>query len=191
MYSNYFIDLFSSEILAILLSTNSKSNKVFDWSIDWLILLHVIGEEAIEIYNTFQCTTEEDRIKLDVLKSKFDEYVNPRKNTVFERYRTLTICMENPEIPWRIQMQRFIPVEIFRKKSNTFRGITLFPFSPKRPKFSVPFVEITSARLHVERKRKIYRYFVMIQLNPVPVFRTKKIPVLFDGKFSPKFPHKW
>ena len=40
--------------------------------------------------------------------------------------------MENPEIPWRIQMERFIPVEI-----------TFFPFLPKRPKFSVPFVWIT------------------------------------------------
>ena len=39
-----------------------------------------------------------------------------------------------------------------RKKSNTFRGITFFPFLPKRLKFSVPFVWITSARLHVERK---------------------------------------
>ena len=37
-------------------------------------------------------------------------------------------------------MERFIPVEVFRKKSNTFRGITFFPFLPKRPKFSVPFV---------------------------------------------------
>ena len=72
----------------------------------------------------------------------------------------LTICMENLEIPGRIQMERFIPVEIFQKKSNTFRGITFFPFLPKRPKFSVPFVWITSARLHVERKWKIYRYFV-------------------------------
>ena len=120
----------------------------------------MIGEEAIEIYNTFQFATEEDRIKLNVLKSKFQEYVNPRKNTVFERYWALTICMKNPEIPWRIQMERFIPLEIFRKKSNTFRGITLLPFSPKRQKFSVPFVRITSARLHFERKRKIYRYFV-------------------------------
>ena len=47
----------------------------------------MIGEEANEIYITFQFVTEEDRIKLDVLKSKFEEYVNPRKNTVFERYR--------------------------------------------------------------------------------------------------------
>ena len=47
----------------------------------------------------------------------------------------------------------FILVEIFREKSNTFRGITFFPFLAKQPKFSVPFVWITSARLQVERKR--------------------------------------
>ena len=34
MCFNYFTDLFSSEILAILLSTNSKLNKVFDWLTD-------------------------------------------------------------------------------------------------------------------------------------------------------------
>ena len=57
--------------------------------------------------------------------------------------------MENPEIPGRSQMERFILVEIFREKSNTFRGITFFPFLPKQPKFSVPFVWITGARLQV------------------------------------------
>ena len=41
------------------------------------------------------------------------------------------------------------------QKSNTFRGITFFPFLPKRPKFSVPFLWIPSARLHVQRKRKL------------------------------------
>lgn len=30
----------------------------------------------------------------------------------------LTICMKNQEIPWKIQMEQFIPVEIFRKKSK-------------------------------------------------------------------------
>ena len=86
----------------------------------------------------------------------------------------LTICMENPEIPGRIQMERFIPVEIFRKKSNTFRGITFFPFLPKRPKFSVPFVWITSAKLHVERKWKIYRYFVNGTTQSRSCFRCQK-----------------
>ena len=40
-------------------------------------------------------------------------------------------------------MERFIPVKMFRKKKgNTFRDITLFPFLAKRPKFSLPFVWI-------------------------------------------------
>ena len=68
--------------------------------------------------------------------------------------------MENPGLSGRIQMEWFIPVEIFRKKSNTFRGITFFRFLTKRAKFFAPFVWITSDRLQVERKRKIYRYFV-------------------------------
>ena len=82
------------------------------------------------------------------------------------RHRALYISMENPEIQGRIKMKRFIPVEIFRKKSNTFRGITLSPFSP--------FVRITSARLHVERKRKIYRYFVNGTTQSRSCFRCQK-----------------
>ena len=49
-------------------------------------------------------------------------------------------------------------VKFSGKKSNTLRGITFFPFLPKQPKFSVPFVWFTNVRLHVERKRKIHRY---------------------------------
>ena len=37
------------------------------------------------------------------------------------------------------------PSENFLEKRNTFRGTTFFPFLPKRPKFSVPLVWITSA----------------------------------------------
>ena len=63
------------------------------------------------------------------------------------------------------------------KLSNTLRDITFFPFLPKRPKFSVPFVWFTCVRLHVERKRKIYRYKSILLSMP------KNIPVPFDGKF--------
>ena len=52
-------------------------------------------------------------------------------------------------------MERFIPVEIFREKSNTFRGKILLPFLPKRPNFSVPFVWITSASLHPEKAKTL------------------------------------
>ena len=59
----------------------------------------------------------------------------------------LTIWMEFSVIPGRIQMERFIPVENFRKKGNTFRGISLFSLLPEFPKISVPFVHSYSARL--------------------------------------------
>ncbi|CAB4015280.1 Hypothetical predicted protein, partial [Paramuricea clavata] len=51
------------------------------------ILLHLIGDEALEIYNTFTFGEGKDRDKLNVLEKKFEDYVNPRKNTVFERYK--------------------------------------------------------------------------------------------------------
>ena len=69
------------------------------------------------------------------------------------KLRTLTICMENPEIPGRIQMERFIPVEIFGKKGIPF---AILPFSRfyrnDRNFLYIPFVWIISARLHVQRK---------------------------------------
>ena len=51
--------------------------------------------------------------------------------------------MEKPVVPVGKQMERFVPTENFRKKSNTFRGITFFSLLPKRQEFSVPFVHIT------------------------------------------------
>ena len=68
--------------------------------------------------------------------------------------------MEKQEFPGKIQMQQFIPVEIFRQKVIPFEVFPFFPFLPKQPKFSVLFVWITSARLQVERKRKSYSFFV-------------------------------
>ena len=52
-------------------------------------------------------------------------------------------------------MERFIPVEIFRKKS-TFGGITFFPFLPKRLKFFVPLVWLTSARIPLEAEGDLF-----------------------------------
>ena len=103
--------------------------------------------------------------------------VGESRQYIPEKPGALTICMENPEISGRIQMERFIPAEIFRKKSNTFRGFTFFP---KRPKFSVPFGICADYPCHASCREK--------QLNPVPVFGAKKIPVPFDGNFSMKFP---
>ena len=40
----------------------------------------------------------------------------------------LTICMENPKIPGRIQMEWFIPVEVFRKKVIPFEVLPFYRF---------------------------------------------------------------
>ena len=76
-----------------------------------------------------------------------------------KREKALDICLENTVIPGRFQMERFIPVEIFRKKSNTFRGITFSPFLPKRPKFFLLFVWLTSARLPFKAEGEKWRVF--------------------------------
>ena len=47
----------------------------------------------------------------------------------------------------------------FPEKRNTFRGITFFPFLPKRLKFFVPFVWLTSARLPLEAEGEKWRSF--------------------------------
>ena len=64
---------------------------------------------------------------------------------------------------------------------ETFRGITFFP---KRPKFSVPFVCITSVRLHFQRKRKLYRYFVNGTTQSHSCFRCPKNYQYLWRKFS-------
>ena len=62
----------------------------------------------------------------------------------------------------------------FPEKSNTFRVITVFLFLQKLPKFSLPFVWTTSARLHVERKWTIYRYFVNGTTQSCSCFQCQK-----------------
>ncbi len=47
--------------------------------------LHIAGEEAIKVYNTFQFTAEEVN-KIDELKKKFKEYCEPRKNLPYIRH---------------------------------------------------------------------------------------------------------
>ena len=49
------------------------------------ILLHTVGEEDLEAYNTFKWETGEEK-KVDTVLSKFQKYFEPQKNPVFERY---------------------------------------------------------------------------------------------------------
>lgn len=49
------------------------------------LLLHVAGPEAIEVFDTFGCTTTEKE-SYDTLLQKFESYCQPRTNETFERY---------------------------------------------------------------------------------------------------------
>lgn len=52
------------------------------------ILLHTIGEEALEVYNTFTVTTaDEDDITMEGVLKTFKDYCSPQKNVVFERHQ--------------------------------------------------------------------------------------------------------
>ena len=47
-------------------------------------LLTVAGEEALEIFNTFGLS-DEDKVKIDVVIKKFEEYCTSKKNVTYER----------------------------------------------------------------------------------------------------------
>jgi hypothetical protein len=53
-------------------------------------LLHVIGPDAIEIFNTFQWTEAgdeaDDNKKVDKVLAKCEKYCSPKKNVVVERH---------------------------------------------------------------------------------------------------------
>jgi len=61
------------------------------------IFLHVIGEEALEIYNGFQWGSAGDDKKLQKVKEKFEEYCIPRTNITFERHRFFTCSQRSGE----------------------------------------------------------------------------------------------
>ena len=45
----------------------------------------MVGECALDIYNNFQIDTEDDKLKLDIVLHKFDDYCILKKNTTFLR----------------------------------------------------------------------------------------------------------
>ena len=58
-----------------------------DEEIQVAILLHSIGEDGLEAFNTFEFEQEADKKKINVLLTKFDDDCSPRKNSLFERFK--------------------------------------------------------------------------------------------------------
>ena len=75
--------------------TASGSEKKDD-TVKIAILLNFAGEDAIEVFNTFQFP-EGDEKKLNKVLEQFERYCNPRKNVVFERYQFWQITQKDSE----------------------------------------------------------------------------------------------
>ena len=48
--------------------------------------LTVIGDEALDVFNAFMCHHDEDKVKMDKVLEHFEQYCEPRKNTLYKRY---------------------------------------------------------------------------------------------------------
>lgn len=62
------------------------------------LFLHIAGEDAVEVYNTFTFAEFGDELKLDKIMEKFEDYCNPRKNITYERYRFFTCAQGDMSI---------------------------------------------------------------------------------------------
>lgn len=51
------------------------------------VLLNLLGDEALQVYNTFEYDAGEDSNKLETVLDKFEAYCNPIKNMVYEHYK--------------------------------------------------------------------------------------------------------
>ena len=55
-------------------------------SVQTSTLLHVAGERALEVYNSYKFATEEDKLKLSVVLDKLEGFCTPQKNITYQRY---------------------------------------------------------------------------------------------------------
>lgn len=60
------------------------------------LLLSSMGDECIEIFNTFKLSTE-DSNKFDTVLQNFDSYFEPKKNTVIARYKFFNCVQQENE----------------------------------------------------------------------------------------------
>lgn len=67
--------------------SDSKSEKVKN-----AILLHVLGEEALEVYNSLTIEPEGENKTMNIV-SAYEKYCLTKKNIVFERYQFLAYPM--------------------------------------------------------------------------------------------------
>ncbi|KAK0139061.1 hypothetical protein N1851_024415 [Merluccius polli] len=76
------------------------------------ILLHTVGEEALEVYNTLTVTPAGANATMEEVLKAFKDYCSPQKNIVFERHQFWSHTMSTG-----ISVDRFI-TELRQKSKN-------------------------------------------------------------------------
>ena len=87
------------------------------------------------------------------------------------------------EIPGRIQIERFIPVEFFRKKVIPFEVSPFSRFYRNDRSFLYHLFGLIVPGFMSRESEKFTGILLMVQLNPVLVFGAKKIPAPFGNNF--------
>lgn len=59
------------------------------------LFLHVVGEEALEVYNNFQFENEVDGMDLEKILTQLVAYCILKTNVTFEKHRFSYMCTEN------------------------------------------------------------------------------------------------
>lgn len=77
----------------LYLKATGKSTAADD--VKTALCLHVMGEDALDIYNGFTWETEGDDMKLDKVLKKFEDYCIPKRNLNYERYKFFS-CSQKP-----------------------------------------------------------------------------------------------
>lgn len=65
-----------------------------DDTIKIAILLNIIGDEGVNVYNTFKFMEEEDKNKYDEVVKKFENHCSPQTNEVFDSFKFFSCCQK-------------------------------------------------------------------------------------------------
>lgn len=82
------------------------------------IFLHVVGDEALEVYNNFTFSAK-DKMKLNKIMDKFEAYCIPKRNVTFERHRFFTCVQKMGET-----IDQYVNELRNRGKTCEFGGLT-------------------------------------------------------------------
>ena len=98
-------------------------------------LLTVIGNDAIDVFNTITWDAEGDDTKIEKVLQKFEEHCEPKKNVSYERYKFFSRAQESGETITEEEQSKLdadvksdkspqqLKEEVMQKYANVFTGL--------------------------------------------------------------------